>query len=80
MFVRLNQRKSEIERLKAMQKEQINDDYSCGIYNGLELASAVLDGREPEFAVFVSEPEVLEGKEEKLGRTAFSGVRKVVKK
>lgn len=73
-------RKKEIERLKAMQKPQINDDYSCGIYNGLELASAVLDGREPEFAVFEHEPEVIEGKEEKLGRTAFSGVRKVVKK
>lgn len=75
-----NGKRMEINRLKEMQKSQISDDYSCGIYNGLELASAVLDGREPEFAVFEHEPEVLEGKEEKLGRTAFSGVRKVVRK
>lgn len=72
----LKGKKAEIERLKAMQKSQINDDYSCGIYNGLELASAVLDGREPEFAVFTHESDIVEGKEEKLGRTAFSGVRK----
>lgn len=72
----LKGKRTEIERLKAMQKSQINDDYSCGIYNGLELASAVLDGREPEFAVFMHEPDVVEGKEEKPGRTAFSGVRK----
>lgn len=76
----LKGKRTEIERLKAMQKSQINDDYSCGIYNGLELASAVLDGREPEFETFEHELEVLEGKEEKLGRTAFSGVRKVCKK
>lgn len=72
----LKGKRTEIERLKAMQKSQINDDYSCGIYNGLELASAVLDGREPEFETFEHEPDVIEGKEEKLGRTAFSGVRK----
>lgn len=72
----LKGKKAEIERLKAMQKPQINDDYSCGIYNGLELASAVLDGREPVFETFEYEPDIIEGKEEKLGRTAFSGVRK----
>ena len=76
----LKGKKAEIERLKAIQKSQINDDYSCGIYNGLELASAVLDGREPEFAVFEHEPDIIEGKEEKLGRTAFSGVRRRVSK
>ena len=71
-----NGKRMEINRLKEMQKSQINDDYSCGIYNGLELASAVLDGREPVFRTFEHEPEVIEGKEEKLGRTAFSGVRR----
>lgn len=76
----LKGKRTEIERLKAMQKSQINDDYSCGIYNGLELASAVLDGREPVFETFEHEPDIIEGKEEKPGRTAFSGVRKVVKK
>ena len=71
-----NGKRMEIERLKAMQESQIVDDYSCGIYNGLELASAVLDGRKPVFKTFEHEPDVIEGKEEKLGRTAFSGVRK----
>lgn len=75
-----NRKRMEIERLKEMQRSQISDDYSCGIYNGLELASAVLDGREPEFAVFEHEPDIIEGKEEKLGRTAFSGVRRRVSK
>lgn len=75
-----NRKRMEIERLKEMQRSQISDDYSCGIYNGLELASAVLDGREPEFAVFEHEPDIIEGEEEKLGRTAFSGVRRRVSK
>lgn len=75
-----NRKRMEIERLKEMQRSQIMDDYSCGLYNGLELASAVLDGREPEFAVFEHEPDVIEDKEEKLGRTAFSGVRRRVSK
>ena len=75
-----NGKRMEINRLKEMQKSQINDDYSCGLYNGLELASAVLDGREPVFETFEHEPDAIEDKEEKLGRTAFSGVRKVVKK
>lgn len=75
-----NRKRMEIERLKEMQRSQISDDYSCGLYNGLELASAVLEGREPVFEVFTHEPDIAEGKEEKIGRTAFSGVRKVVKK
>lgn len=75
----LKGKRTEIERLKAMQKSQINDDYSCGIYNGLELATAILENREPEFLDLVKEPPVIE-EEEKVGRTEFSGVRKVVKK
>ena len=35
-----------------MQKQNITDEYSCGIYNGLELALAILEEREPKF-VFV---------------------------
>ena len=73
-------KKKEIERLKAMQKPQINDDYSCGLYNGLELASAVLDGREPVFEDFTEEPRVVKGEEKKPGRTAYSGVRKACKR
>ena len=73
-------KKKEIERLKKLQEQNINDEYSCGIYNGLELASAVLYGREPVFSVFQSEPEVVEAEEIKPGRTAFSGVRRRVSK
>lgn len=69
-------KKKEIERLKTMQKPQVNDDYSCGLYNGLELASAVLDGRVPVFEDFTREPRVVKGEEKKPGRTAYSGVRK----
>lgn len=67
----------QVRMLRDVQEQNIRDDYSCGLHNGIELALAVLEGREPEFAVFEHEPEVIEGKEEKSGRTEFSGVRKV---
>lgn len=66
----------EVKRLRDLQEENIKDEYSCGLYNGLELALSVLEAREPEFKTFEVEPIVVEGKEEKPGRTAFSGVRK----
>ena len=75
----LKGKRTEIERLKAMQKSQINDDYSCGIYNGLELASAVLDGREPAFLSVVKEPVVkrVDEEEKPVKRTIASGKRRV---
>lgn len=66
----------EIKRLRDLQGESINDTYTCGLYNGIELALAVLEAREPVFKIFEEEPICTEGKEKKPGRTAYSGVRK----
>lgn len=59
-----------------MQAQNIQDDYSCGLHNGIELALAVLEGREPVFQTFEKEPDIIEVEEEKPGRTAYSGVRR----
>ena len=73
----------EIERIQSMQMkilESNGDDYIVGIYNGLEMALAVLLNREPVFVSKLNEPQVIdrtENEEEKTGRTVFSGVRKV---
>lgn len=69
-------KKKKIEQLRNLQSHNIKDDYSCGLYNGLELALSVLNGREPVFQTFESEPDIIEVEEEKPGRTAYSGVRK----
>lgn len=68
----------QIKDLRDIQKQSVassGDDYSVGVYNGIELALACLEGREPEFMCVVKEPEVVEKKEE-VGRTKYSGVRK----
>lgn len=73
----------EIERIQSMQAkilESNGDDYIVGIYNGLEMALAVLLNREPVFISKLNETQVIDKtdeEEEKTGRTVFSGVRKV---
>ena len=73
----------EIERIQSMQVKTLEsngDDYIVGIYNGLEMALAVLLNREPVFISKLNETQVIDKtdeEEEKTGRTAFSGVRKV---
>lgn len=63
--------------LKEMQEQNITDDYSCGLHNGLELALAVVEDREPEFKTFETEPVNIETEEEqKTGRTIASGIRR----
>lgn len=64
----------EIKRLRDTEKTRIDSDYSCGLYNGLELALSVLEAREPVFESFEADPIVYEGKEEKPGRTVYSGL------
>lgn len=78
----VRRQRQELVRLHDMQKQNITDEYSCGIYNGLELALAILEEREPEF-VFVEkkdepeqEPEQMEETKQK-GRTVASGMRKL---
>lgn len=73
----------EIERIQSMQEKTLEsngDDYIVGIYNGLEMALAVLLNREPVFISKLNETQVIDktyDEEEKTGRTVFSGVRKV---
>lgn len=65
--------KSSIKQLKGMQEQNIGDDYSCGIYNGIELCMAIIEEREPVFATYDSEPVNIE-QSEKLERTVASGI------
>lgn len=71
-----NSKIKELERLKQIQKQTVETDkteYSAGLYNGIELALAVLQNREPNYLNIEKEPEVKEQKEQK-GRTIASGV------
>jgi len=65
-----------INMLKDMQEQNVTDDYSCGVRNGIELCLAAMEEREPEFRTFTKETEVIE-KKEQTGRTMFSGERVV---
>ena len=63
-----------IKMLKGMQEQNVQDDYSCGLHNGIEICLAAMEEREPDFKSCVKEPEVIE-KKEQTGRTVFSGER-----
>lgn len=66
-----------INMLKEAQKQKVTDDYSCGLYNGIELCLAAMEEREPELVTYEKEePEVIE-KQEQTGRTLFSGERRL---
>lgn len=79
---RMNTLRSKIKQVKDiidLQKQSLEkstDDYMVGLYNGLEIASAILEGREPEFLTCVKEPPVIENEEEQTGRTVASGIRR----
>lgn len=62
-----------IGMLKEMQAQNIGDDYSCGIYNGIELCMAIIEEREPVFATYDSEPLNIEH-DETIERTVASGI------
>lgn len=63
-----------IRMLKEMQEQNIVDDYTCGLHNGIEICLAAMEEREPDFKSCVKEPEVIE-KKEQTGRTVASGTR-----
>lgn len=65
--------KNSIKQLKGMQEQNIGDDYSCGIYNGVELCMAIIEEREPVFATYDSEPLNIEH-DETVERTVASGI------
>lgn len=79
---RMNTLRSKIKQVKDiidLQKQSLEkstDDYMVGLYNGLEIASAILEGREPEFLTCVKEPPVIENEEEQTGRTVANGIRR----
>lgn len=65
--------KNSIEQLRGMQGQNIGDDYSCGVYNGIELCMAIIEEREPVFATYDSEPLNIEH-DESIERTVASGI------
>ena len=65
--------KNSVKQLRAMQGQSIGDDYSCGIYNGIELCMAIIEEREPVFATYDSEPLNIEH-DESVERTVASGI------
>lgn len=70
----------QIKQLHELQKQHIettNDNYSVGIYNGLELALAICEKREPNLLYTLSETKVFEQEEQKETRkTKYAGVRR----
>ena len=67
----------DVRDLQKKSLEKLTDDYMVGLYNGLEMATAILENREPEFLTCVSnEHEVIEVEEEQTGRTIASGIRR----
>lgn len=75
----LREKIKEVKRIRDLQKQSISDEYMVGLYNGLELACAILENREPIFEIYEQEIKTKQSSEtnQKVGRTVFSGVRKV---
>ena len=75
----LKSKTKEVKNIRDLQKQSLEkstDDYMVGLYNGLEMATAILEGREPEFLTCVKEPPVIENEEEQTGRTVANGIRR----
>lgn len=65
----------EIRRIKQMQEQNITDEYTVGIYNGIEMCLAIMENREPEFKTVEKETEIKEAEEEQENRrTIASGI------
>ena len=68
-----------IEQIKELQKQNIennkHDEYMVGVYNGIEMALAILENREPIFVDVLKEPKTTE-KVEQIGRTISNGIRR----
>lgn len=68
----------ELKRVKDVQEQSLkaeHDDYMIGLYNGLELAVAIMENRKPAYLSCIKEPEQIENIEkQKVGRTCYNGV------
>lgn len=76
----LKSRMKELKRIKNVQEQNLGDrkdEYVVGIYNGLELAEAIMEGREPKLVLCEKEPEEIKTQENSGGRTVISGIRKI---
>lgn len=75
----LRSKTKQVKDIRYLQKQSLEkstDDYMVGLYNGLEMATAILEGREPEFLACVGEPPIVDNTKEQTGRTIASGVRR----
>lgn len=78
-MLRLKTRVKEVKKIRKIQEKTIEtnaDDYMIGLFNGLEMAVAILENREPEFSATTKEPEAVEHEEEQHGRTIASGIKR----
>ena len=68
----------ELKRVKDVQEQSLkakHDDYMIGLYNGLELAVAIMENRKPVYLSCIKEPEQIENIEkQEVGRTCYNGV------
>lgn len=77
----LRSKTKQVKGIRDLQKQSLEksaDDYMVGLYNGLEMAVAIMESREPDFEACVREPEVV-GQEKEIGRTIASGKRVIRK-
>lgn len=68
----------ELKRVKNVQEQSLkaeHDDYMIGLYNGLELAVAIMENRKPAYLSCIKEPEQIENIEkQEVGRTCYNGI------
>lgn len=68
----------ELKRVKDVQEQSLkaeHDDYMIGLYNGLELAVAIMENRKPVYLSCIKEPEQIESIEnQEAGRTCYNGI------
>lgn len=68
----------ELKRVKNVQEQSlkgVHDDYMIGLYNGLELAVAIMENRKPVYLSCIKEPEQIENIEkQEVGRTCYNGI------
>ena len=68
----------ELKRVKDVQEQSLkaeHDDYMIGLYNGLELAVAIMENRKPVYLSCIKEPEQIENIEkQEMGRTCYNGI------
>lgn len=76
----INEKIGHLKSVKDAQLTQLNTSYNIGLYNGLELAIAMLEERDPSFFMTSDgEDQTEEEEEPNQRRTVSCGVRRVKK-